>query len=516
MLPSTTVQLGSISIRRGEQETIVHQLSRQIREMILSGKLAIGTRIPSTRELGDELRLSRTTVRESYEQLVAESYLSSSVGKGTFVIDHPVLRAPPGEQAELAQASDRPESLSERISTERLSPGRLSPKLSKRGKRYSDNPGYYTSSQMLPFNPALPDFSLFPYSKWTRILKKTLVNPQSTAMNYGDAAGYPPLKSAIAENLRLTRGLNCEPDQVIIVASSEQAIHRIVTLLLNPEDSVWFGEPGMTSRRNAFASEGIETRTVPIDDEGVVVEQAHRLKGNVKLAYVLPSRHYPFGKMMSLPRRLELLNWAASRNAWILEDDYCCEFNYAGQAPPPIQTLDHDQRVIYMGGFSTTLFPSLRIAYIVVPRSLVKVANNMAQAELSVATVQQPALAEFISQGHFMSHIRKMRKTYQKRQQFLVRFLQDNLADQATISGTGGGLNFMLGLPAEINDAKLSDRLAAKGIVAHPIHDYYLHQSARHENRLNGLVMGFACAPEAQLEKAAIILLEQLNKFNGD
>ena len=511
MLPSTTVQLGSISIRRGEQETIVHQLSRQIREMILSGKLAIGTRIPSTRELGDELRVSRTTVRESYEQLVAESYLSSSVGKGTFVIDHPVLRVPPGEQADLAPASDRPESLSERIS-----PGRFSPELSKRGKQYLSYPGYYTSSQMLPFNPALPDFSLFPHSKWTRILKKTLVNPQSTAMNYGDAAGYPPLQSAIAENLRLTRGLNCEPDQVIIVASSEQAIHRIVTLLLNPEDSVWFGEPGMTSRRNAFASEGIETRTVTIDDEGVVVEQAHRLKGNVKLAYVLPSRHYPFGKMMSLPRRLELLNWAASRNAWILEDDYCCEFNYAGQAPPPIQTLDHDQRVIYMGGFSTTLFPSLRIAYIVVPRSLVKVTNNMAQAELSVATVQQPALAEFISQGHFMSHVRKMRKTYQKRQQFLVRFLHKHLGDLATISGTGGGLNFILGLPAEINDVKLSERLGAKGIVAHPLHDYYLHQTARLGNRLNGLVIGFACASEAQLEKAAIMLVEYLKVSNGD
>jgi GntR family transcriptional regulator/MocR family aminotransferase len=190
MLPSTTVQLTRITICRGEEETIVHQLSRQIREMILSGKLAIGTRIPSTRELGNELRVSRTTVRESYEQLVAESYLSSSVGKGTFVINHPVLRAPPREHSDI-DLSNRPQSMS----------GKLSPKLSKRGKRYRDNPRYYTSSQSLPFNPALPDFSLFPYSKWTRILKKTLVNPQSTAMNYGDAAGYPPLKRAIAENI---------------------------------------------------------------------------------------------------------------------------------------------------------------------------------------------------------------------------------------------------------------------------------------------------------------------------
>ena len=506
MLPSTTVQLGRLTICRSMPETIVHQLSRQIRELILSGKLAIGTRIPSTRELGNELRVSRTTVRESYEQLVAESYLSSSVGKGTFVIDHPVLRAPPRKPSDVALASNRPTSMSPQFS----------PKLSKRGKRYRDIPSYYTSSQLLPFNPAVPDFSLFPYSKWTRILKKTLVNLQSTAMNYSDAAGYPPLKRAIAENLRLTRGLSCEAEQVIIVASSEQAIHRIVTLLLNREDSVWFGEPGMISRRNAFASEGIHAMTVPVDDEGVVVEQAYRLKGSVKLAYVQPSRHYPFEKMMSLPRRLELLNWAASRNAWILEDDYCCEFNYSGQAPPPIQTLDYDQRVIYMGGFSSTLFPSLRIAYIVVPRSLVKVANNMAQAELSVATVQQPALAEFISQGHFMSYVRKMRKTYQKRQQFLAHFLQKHIGEMATISGTGGGLNFILNLPAEINDAKLSEKLSAAGIIAHPLDDYYLHQNTPNNLRLNGLVIGFACASTAQLEKAAISLIEHLDVIKGE
>lgn len=503
MLPSTTVQLSRINICKDGQETIVHQLSRQIREMILSGKLAIGTRIPSTRELANELRVSRTTIRESYEQLVAESYLSSSVGKGTFVIDHPVLRATSRERNVSGLAPDKSKSI----------PFRIPPQLSKRGNQYLEYPRSYTSSKSVPFNPALPDFSLFPYSKWTRILKKTLVNPESTAMNYGDAAGYPPLKRAIAENLRLTRGLNCEPDQVIIVASSEQAIHRIVTLVLNREDSVWFGEPGMTSRRNAFASADINTLTVPIDDEGVVVEQAYRFQGKAKLAYVLPSRHYPFGQTMSLPRRLELLNWASSRNAWILEDDYGCEFNFSGQAPPPIQTMDFDQRVIYMGGFGMTLFPSLRLAYIVVPQSLVKVANNMAQSELSVATVQQPALAEFINQGHFMSHIRKMRKTYQKREQFLIQLLQKSIGDITTLSGTGGGLNLILNLPSQINDTELSQKLGKAGIITYPLFDYYLHENARRNNRLNGLVMGFACASRSDLEQSAMTLAEQIKRY---
>jgi GntR family transcriptional regulator/MocR family aminotransferase len=501
MLPGTTVQLSRIEIHKGAQDSIVLQISRQIRELILSGTLATGTRLPSTRELSRELRVSRTTIRESYEQLVAESYLSSSIGKGTFVIDHPVVQATSRENKLLLGNPDQPE----------IRPLRDQPSISKRGHQYQTSSSYYTSPLSVSFNPALPDFKLFPFSKWTRILKKTLINSHSTAMNYGDAAGYLPLKHAITENLRLTRGLSCDPDQVIIVASSEQAIHRIVTLVLNPDESVWFGEPGMISRRNAFVSQGVKTLTVPIDDDGVVVERAYELKGKVKLAYVLPSRHYPFGNMMSLPRRLELLNWASSRNAWILEDDYCCEFNRSGYAPPPIQTLDHDQRVIYMGGFSTTLFPSLRLAFIVVPSSLVKVASNMAQAELSVATAQQPALAEFISQGHFMSHVRKTKKAYQKRESFLVEFLEKNLGEPATISGSGGGLNFILNLPDEINDSSLSRKLRQIGIIAHPLSDYYLQQKSSQSRRLNGLVVGFACASVVDLEKSAVKLVEAIH-----
>jgi GntR family transcriptional regulator / MocR family aminotransferase len=505
MLPGTTVQLSRIKFQKGAQDSIVLQISRQIRELILAGQLAIGTRLPSTRELSKELRVSRTTIRESYEQLVAESYLSSSVGKGTFVIDHPVVQATSRANKFLRGNANQPD----------IRPLRDQPSISKRGKQYLGGSSNYTSPLSVSFNPALPDFRLFPFSKWTRILKKTLINSRSTAMNYGDAAGYPPLKQAIAENLRLTRGLSCDPEQVIIVASSEQAIHRIVTLVLNRDESVWFGEPGMVSRRNAFVSGGIKTLTVPVDDDGVVVDQAYELKGKVKLAYVLPSRHYPFGNMMSLPRRLELLNWASSRNAWILEDDYCCEFNRSGQAPPPIQTLDHDQRVIYMGGFSTTLFPSLRLAYIVVPDSLVEVANKMAQAELSVATVQQPALAEFISQGHFMSHIRKAEKIYQKRESFLVEFLQTNLGDSATISGSGGGLNFILNLPDAISESSLSQNLREDGIIAHPLSDYYLHQKTNQSRHLNGLVLGFACASVVDLEKSAFKLVEEINRVSN-
>lgn len=471
--------------------------------MILCGSLTIGTRLPSTRELSNELQVSRTTIRESYEQLIAESYLSSSVGKGTFVIDHPVLRATPGDRK-----------INTSVAVRQTKPGFQSfPRLSKRGKQYLNYPRSDASSQSVPFNPALPDLSLFPFPKWTRILKKSLIKPESVAVNYGNAAGYPPLKQAIAENLRLTRGLGCDPDQVIIVASSEQAIYRLVTLVLNPGDSVWFGEPGMVSRRNAFTSTGINVLTVPIDNEGVVVDQAYKLEGKVKLAYVLPSRHYPFGKMMSLPRRLELLNWASASNAWILEDDYGCEFNYSGQAPPPIQTMDFDQRVVYMGGFSMPLFPSLRLAYMVVPQSLVKASNNMAQSELSVATVQQPALAEFISEGHFMSHIRKMRKIYQKKELFLIQFLQKQLSGLTTISATGGGLNFILNLPTRIDDVELSSKLRDKGIIAHPLFDYYLQKNARQETRLSGLVIGFACASMSELEKSAVTLVELIKEY---
>ena len=502
MLPTATPLLRNVSVRRGDPETIYRQLCRQIREKRLCGDLETGTRLPSTRELADEIKVSRTTIREVYEQLISECYLSSTRGKGTFVVDHPALN---------------PISLERTYQTSLSGPSRdgSAPLISKRGRHLLSLPLSLTTSEFLPFNPALPDFNLFPFSKWSRILKKSLINRDHAAMFYGDSSGYFPLKQAIARNLRYSRGLSCDPDQVIIVASSEQAIRRMVFLLLDREDYVWFGEPGLQGRRNAFRTLGIKTLTVQVDNQGVVVEQAYKFKQKAKLAYVVPSGHYPVGHVMSLPRRLELLNWASKYNAWILEDDFCCEFNFSGMAPPPIQSMAINQQVIYLGGFSMTLFPSLRLAYLVVPRKLVAAAKSIAQVEQSVSSVLQPALAEFIAGGHFMTHVRNMRKTYHRRQQFLVEFLKHHLGDITTISGTNGGSNIILNLPAPVKDYVLSEVLDRQGIVAHPLSGYYL-QAENPDEQDNGLVLGFACSSRRKLEQCARLLVEQVKICAGN
>lgn len=500
MLPAATMKLNRVTIHRGGPETIYRQLCRQIRELILTGELVIGTRLPSTRELAGALTVSRTTIRDVYEQLTAESYLSSSRGKGTFVIDHPVVKALSLERAT-------------RSSCRRKRRGHASqpPVISGRGRQFLSIPLGQSAPQCLPFNPALPDFDLFPFLKWSRILKKTLVRRDHAAMDYGEASGYAPLKEAIAQNLHHFRGLGCDPDQVIIVGSSEQAIRRMVFLLLDRDECIWFGEPGLHARHNAFRTAGVHTLSVSVDDQGVVVEEACRFKEKAKLAYVVPSSHYPLGKVMSLPRRLEILNWASANNAWILEDDFGCEFSFSGQAPPPIQSMDMDQRVIYMGGYSMTLFPSLRIAYLVVPKTLVNAAEHLARAEQSVSVALQPALAEFVSAGHFMAHIRNMRKTYGRREQFLEQFLHHHLPCETTVTGTGvGGPYLVLNLPARIRDRTLSETLARTGIIAHPLSSYYVHRKPDREYR-NGLVLGFGCAPRVDLERGARQLVERIN-----
>lgn len=502
MLATATPQLNTVTILRSGTETIYRQLCRQIREKILNGDLAIGTRLPSTRELARELGVSRTTIREVFEQLIAESYLSSFSGKGTFVINHPVLNASTHQRITPIPTSKQPPNKSIRAT----------PTISKRGRQFMSIPLSGTAPEIVPFNPALPDFNLFPYSKWLRILKKTLINRNHAAMDYGDPSGYEPLKVAIAQNLHHLRGLSCDPDQVIVVASSEQAIRRIVFLLLDREECVWFGEPGLSARRNAFRTTDVKTLTVSVDNQGVVVDEANQFKDKAKLAYVVPSSHYPLGNIMSLPRRLELLNWATSNNAWILEDDFCCEFSYAGQVPPPIQTMDVDQRVIYMGGYGMTLFPSLRLAYLIVPKSLINTAKNMAQVELSVSSLLQPTLTEFISAGHLMTHVRKMRKVYHLREQFLVQFLKHHIGDMTTISGTGGGQSFILNLPLYINDSLLSEALNQKGIVAHSLSSYYLRPKSQNDHR-NGLILGFACSSRVELERYATILVHLIKTY---
>lgn len=484
------VNLSGISISRGSG-TIYGQLCAQLRQMILSGDLPAGTRLPSTRIFAAEIAVSRVTIRDVYAQLAAEGYFISAVGKGTFVCDRAVL--PETAAGRARNATGRKFDLDGSQPTSAIS---------NRAKDFLSITLGQTAPQPRPFNPSLPDFDFFPFLKWNRIVKRTIRNHHYAAMDYGDSSGHPPLKEVLSQSLRLSRGVNCEPEQIIIVASSEQAIKRIVFLLLDHDDGVWFGEPGIYARRNTFRTTDVNILTVPVDGQGVVVERAWKFGSKAKLAYVLPWRHYPLGITMSLSRQLELLKWASENNAWILEDDFGSEFSFVGKAPPPIQSLDMDQRVIYLGGFSLTLFPALRLSYLVVPKPLIAAAKSIARSEQATSTVLQPALTEFIADGHHTAHIRKMRKIYNRREKFLVRFLESNLGNNVTISGTGGAPNIVLNLPPDISDKMLSSALHQQGVIAHSISEYYLEKRAEIERR-NALILGFACSSRKRLERSA-------------
>jgi len=490
----SSIDLRAIRIDRDEVETIFGQLCRQLRDMILCGDLPIDARLPSTRVLASEIGVSRITVRDSYEQLVAEGFLISAAGKGTFVSRYQGLR-----EAISVHGNDS----TARVQSEGIA---SLANISARATSFLSIPLSTVAPEALPFNPAIPDLALFPLSKWSSVVKKSMIDHKYESMDYGEPAGFPALRDALAHYLRLSRGIRCEADQIIVTASSEQTIRRTAFLLLDPQDSVWFGEPGIYARRNAFCSTGLNTLTVPLDEQGVVVDQIYQYGSKAKLAYVLPYRHYPLGITMSLSRRLELLKWATSNNAWILEDDFASEFGLPENSPPPIQSLDTEQRVIYMGGFSLSLFPGLRLSYAVFPRSLATAAVSIARSELAVSTALQPALAEFIAHDHYITHIRNMRKVYQRREDFLVQYLRQHIDSELSLGGVGGGTNIVLNLPPQISATKLSESLAQKQIIAHPISSYLL-QKPESDRIDNGLVLGFACSSRRELQKAAEVLV---------
>ena len=499
MVQSSGVDLGVIEVKRDTTTTIYKQLYEQLKAFINRGDLPSGRRLPSSRQLAEEIGVSRMTVREVYDQLLTEGYLNSIIGSGTFVSDFKgSLNLPIGQ----AIASNKKPGFRSREETV----------LSTRSRDFLSIPLGDISPNPLPFNPAIPDFDLFPFLKWNRIVKRTLASQTYAAMDYGQAGGFPPLKQALAESISLSRGVNCEPDQIVIVTSSEQAIRQLVFLLLDPKHYAWFGEPGVYNRRNAFRTTGIQTRTVPVDEEGVIVESAYSFGKRAKLAYVMPWRHYPLGITMSLSRRFELLQWAQDNNAWILEDDMASEFCFAGKAPPPIHSLDVEDRVIYMGGFGLTLFPSLRLSYIVLPKALVNATRQISLAERSVSTVLQPALAEFIADGHLTSQIRKMRKVYRRREKFLYEFLSAEIGHEITISGRGGGTNIMLNLPSHVHEIELADVLKKAQIIAHPLTDYFLNKKPASDSS-NALNLGFACASREKLRESALTLIDRYHRL---
>ena len=376
-------------IDRSVGKPVNRQLYQVIREAILAHVLPVGLQLPSSRDLARELKMSRNTVTYAYEQLVAEGYLETRVGAGTFVADTVPDRVPAPAPADAAQVNPA---------------GRLG--LSARGAQLVERAGAYRL-QWGAFMPGVPDVTLFPNKMWSRLQNKYWRRARSDLLTYGHGGGYQPLREAIAEYLRVVRSVNCTANQVMITTGIHQSIDLAAKLLAEAGDRAWVEDPCYWGTRSVLHSLNLEPVPVAVDAEGIDLRRGD-WKHPPRFIFVTPSHQYPLGPVMSLSRRRMLLEYAAVHNAWIMEDDYDSEFRYNSRPLASLQGMDTYDRVLYLGSFSKTLFPGLRIGFLVVPQALeAPFATGLSELYRGGQVFTQAVLADFMAEGHFASHIRK-------------------------------------------------------------------------------------------------------------
>ena len=491
--------------RLGAQDALpLHrQLYEALRRSMLDGKLGAGERLPSSRDLAQDLGLSRNTVVAAINQLSVEGYLASRVGSGTYV-NESVPRTLPGRAARRPGAPGAPAAGTGGVPTGRLS---------TRGLALSTT-FCATELEVQPFTPGIADFSAFPLPLWQRLQNKHWRMTYPDMLDYNDSGGYAPLRRAIADYLRVFRSVQLDADQVIVTTGTQQSLELCARLLADHGDTVWVEDPAYWGAVKAFMATGLAIHPVPVDDEGIhpgAADDAHP----PKLIYLTPSHQYPTGAVMSLPRRHQLLSTARAHGAWVLEDDYDSEYRFSGPPISSLEGLDTDGRVFYMGTFSKVLYPGIKLGYLVVPRPLVA-AFKQAHYDLNRPGQMplQAALAEFIEMGHFSSALRRARQNYAERRQCLLEALKPVLAPPGTegpfISGAEQGLHLCLRLPASVDDAALAQRIAQQGLTVRPLSAYCL---ARHD--LKGLVIGYGYAPLSAIERCGPLLAAEVRQALG-
>lgn len=467
-----------VTFEKASRSPLHVQLYDALREAILDATMPRGARLPSTRALAKRLRVSRSTVVEAFRQLQVEGYVESKVGSGTRV-----SWALP-EEALRARACARE---ARQVASGTMDKDRS---LSRRGQLVASTSAMTSPAVGAPraFRPGLPAFDEFPFRLWSEITGRMLRRPAASLLSYGPPAGYGPLRRAIAEHLSVSRGVKCEAEQIIVVSGSQQGLALAALMLLDRGEKAWVEDPGYAGAREVLQGGGAEIVPVPVDEEGLDVDSGVGEAPDARLACVTPSHQYPLGSVLSLGRRLKLLEWARSAEAWIVEDDYDSEYRYSGRPLASLQGLDEANRVIYVGTFSKVLFPALRIGYLVAPPDLV---DAFVSARLLVdrhsPTLEQAVLADFIVEGHFERHLRRMRLLYAQRQQILVESIGKKLSGVLDVSPAETGLHLVSTLPREANDADVSRRAAAVGVEAPPLSAF-----SPTSRSAGGLILGYA------------------------
>ncbi|MBA5637314.1 PLP-dependent aminotransferase family protein [Duganella sp. LX20W] len=441
-----------------------------LRAAIRDGTLAAGTRLVATRALAEELGVARNTVLYAYEQLASEGYLRTD-RRGTVVAavapERPPVVAAPAARAGLA-------------------------------RRMRQLPVAPASAESGAFVPGVPALDQFPLSLWRRMLERAWRGLTVAQLNYADPAGEPALRAAIADHLRAARGVVCEAGQVFITDGTQSSLDLCARAFADEGDTVWHEHPGYAGALAAFRAAGLDVQGIPVDEEGMAPQAADWRERPPRLVYTTPSHQYPIGSVLSLRRRLALLAAARAAGALIIEDDYDSEFRHDGAPLSAMQGLEPDAPVLYLGTFSKTMFPSLRIGFVVVPPALAAaLASVRGQASARGRVADQLALAEFLRSGQFSLHLRRMRRLYRQRRDALVAALETHMGKVATVHGGSAGMHLALRfMDPALSDTAISAQARAHGIVARPLSEHAVQGATG----WHGLMLGYAQVPAERMD----------------
>ncbi len=466
---------------RDSPEPLGRQFVRRLRHAIENGIFKPQSRLLPSRELALRLGLSRNTVTSAIEQLIAEGYLESRVGSGTFVAATIVKRSPP------------PLVIPERIpeSAERYLAVR--PLIARYGTRFG------------PLRTGIPDLAGFPFGTWARLKRRTIAELDAH-LDYGEVSGNSALREAIAAHVQQFRGITTDPDNVIVVEGTLAALRLAADVLMNEGDAVLIEDPGYPLAQAIFVTRNMRLVPVNVDADGLQTRSAPA----ARLAYVTPSHQFPLGAALTVERRHQLLDWAVDRDAYIIEDDYDSEFAYGAKPLPALQSLDRFGRVIYVGSFSKTLAPGLRLGYLIVPAHLAE-AFRIARLVTTLGGTRyvQATLADFVAEGHFARHVRRMTRSYAERRRALLQVLEAGLPTPRFRVGFGNvGLHVaVLAADPDFDDAAVTAALRPAGIHVEPLSSMCV---ARTDCR--GFMVGYSAAPAGDIERAALALVRAIAK----
>lgn len=485
---ATPIKKPEIILDQNAPAPLYRQLYERLRAEILMGQLEPGARLPSTRVLASELGVSRNTTALAYELLLLEGYIESRVGDGTRVAH---LQLEPLFQVTRNVEDQHPVDTSGPQTAGLARRGQLLVNTSSSEELFVNQAGAGTSL----FRVGQPDVTRFPYETWARLVARHARQSLPAVSLYQNGQGYAPLREAIAAHIGIRRGVHCSPEQIILTAGSQGALDLVGRVLLDPGDLAWVEDPGYLGARGALLAAGARLVPVPVDQEGIDVEAGRQTCREARLAIVTPSHQFPTGVTMSLSRRLALLEWAREAQAWIVEDDYDSEYRFSGRPLEALHGLDRVGRVIYIGTFSKVLFPSLRLGYLVAPTELVQgfiAARHFVDTHLPL--LEQMALTDFMVEGHFGRHLRKMRLLYLERRNALVEAFRRELDDILDVATPEAGMHMVAWLPAGMSTQAVVHLAAANDLHIRSISQYSLRPLQR-----DGLMLGFASASPEEL-----------------